>query len=129
MLPPLDQAYLGALSPAHAVSIEGGMTCVVIPSFSLPAGFTSASADLLLRLPAGYPDLQPDMWWFCPLVQRINGQPIEATQLMENYLGRTWQRWSRHLNAGQWRPGLDSIESYLALVRRELRRASGLLAA
>jgi len=125
MLPDLDQAYLGALAPGNNVSIEGGMTCVVIPGFPLPGGFTIPSADLLLRLPPGYPDLPPDMWWFCPSVQRADGHPIEATQSLENHLGRTWQRWSRHLNAGQWRPGVDSLESYLALVRRELHAASG----
>lgn len=129
MLPPVDQAHLEALAPGNKISVDGGMICIVIPSFSLPAGFTLSLADLLLRLSPGYPDVPPDMWWFCPAVQRVDGQVIAATQLMENHLGRTWQRWSRHLNPGQWRPGVDSVESYLALVRKELAIASGRLAA
>lgn len=129
MLPPSDMEYLRERAPGHSVANEGGMTCVVIPGFSLGSGFTQAAADLLLRLPQGYPDVRPDMWWFCPAVQRTDGQVIAATQLRQHYLAREWQRWSRHLNHGQWRSGVDGIESYIALVRRELHAASGRAAA
>ena len=54
MLPPIDQDYLQARAPGCAVSLDSGMICVVVPSFPLPAGFTTASADLLLRLSPGY---------------------------------------------------------------------------
>lgn len=124
MLPPVDQEYLQARAPGHAVSLEGGMIALVIPSFPLPMGFTATTADLLLRLSPGYPDVQPDMWWFEPAVRRKDGQTIAATESQEPHLGRTWQRWSRHLNPGQWRSGVDSLESYLTLVRRELETAA-----
>lgn len=129
MLPPIDQDYLQVRVPGSIISLDGGMICVVIPSVPLPTGFTHANADLLLRLSPGYPDVQPDMWWFCPAVRRADGRPITATDSQENYLGRTWQRWSRHLNPGQWRSGIDSLESYLALVRKELEAAARSLAA
>lgn len=124
MLPQIDQDFLRVRAPSSAVSLEKSMICVVIPSFSLPAGFTADFADLLLRLPPGYPDVAPDMWWFAPAVRRKDGREIPATQSVESYLGREWQRWSRHLSPGQWRPGVDSIESYLALVRKELDNAA-----
>ncbi len=124
MLPLLDQDYLQARVPNFAVSLDGGMLCIVIPSFPLPACLTAASADLLVRLSPGYPDLPPDMWWFAPAIRRTDGLEIPATQLQESYLGRSWQRWSRHLTPGQWRSGIDSIESYLALVRKELNAAA-----
>jgi hypothetical protein len=38
-------------------------------------------------------------------------------------VGRSWQRWSRHFAAGQWQSGIDGLESFLALVRRELERS------
>jgi hypothetical protein len=129
MLPTIDQNYLEARAPGSSVTLEGGMICVVIPAFSLPEGFTHSSADLLLRLSPGYPDIAPDMWWFEPAVRRIDGRLIPATESQEVYLGRTWQRWSRHLNSGQWRSGLDSLESYLALVRKEVAAAAAALAA
>lgn len=124
MLPPIDHEYLQARAPGHAVSLEGGMVVIVIPSFPLPIGFTDAAADLLLRLAPGYPDVPPDMWWFAPAVRRTDGHVIAATDSQEVHLGRTWQRWSRHLNPGQWRSGIDSLESYLALVRKELESAA-----
>ena len=124
MLPPIDQDYLQARAPGHAVALDGGMIAIVIPSFPLPTGYTATAADLLLRLSPGYPDVPPDMWWFEPAVRRTDGQTIAATESQEPYLGRIWQRWSRHLNPGQWRSGIDSLESYLALVRMELDAAA-----
>jgi hypothetical protein len=129
MLPLIDQDYLKARAPDSAVSLDGGMICIVISSFPLPPGFTASSADLLLRLSPGYPDVPPDMWWFEPAVRRTDGRAIPATESQEFYLGRIWQRWSRHLNPGQWRSGIDSIESYLALVRKELDTAARSLVA
>lgn len=124
MLPLIDQSYLETRPQGGTILLDGGMICVVIPTFPLPTGFTQASADLLLRLSPGYPDVPPDMWWFCPAVQRTDGQVITATELTENYLGRAWQRWSRHFNPGQWRSGVDSLESYIALIRQELKTAA-----
>lgn len=129
MLPPIDQVHLDERAPGSTVTQEGGMICVVIPKLDLPQGFTHSQSDLLVRLSPGYPDVPPDMWWFDPPVRRIDGQPIAATQLQESYLGRVWQRWSRHLTPGQWRTGIDSLESYLSLVRKELTAAARAIAA
>ena len=129
MLPANDLEYLAANAPGHSITLEGGMICVVIPHFQLPDGLSVREADLLLRLFPGYPDIPPDMWWFSPAIFGPNGAAIVCTQLTEIYLARSWQRWSRHLSPGQWRSGLDSIESYLAIVRRELTAASGRAAA
>lgn len=129
MLPSIDQEHLQARALDSTVALEGNMICVVLPEFALPCGFTVGNADLLLRLSPGYPDVAPDMWWFSPAVVRADGRAIAATEHQEVYLGRTWQRWSRHLNPGQWRSGIDSLESYLALVRKELDSAVAALAA
>ena len=122
MLPPNDTKYLTERGINHSVAPEANMTCVVLPSFRLPTGFDRTESDLLVRLSPGYPDVAPDMWWFDPPVRRRDGQPIPATEVIERYLGRSWQRWSRHFAAGQWRSGVDGLESFLALVRKELER-------
>ena len=129
MLPQTDKDALISRALEHTVSVEGGMTCVIITNYPLPAGLNRQSADLLIRLSPGYPDVPPDMWWFNPAIARPDGVPIAATQSVENYFGRQWQRWSRHLPAGVWRSGTDSIESYLALVNRELITAANARAA
>ena len=124
MLPANDLEYLRSLSPGHTVQLDGGMTCVLVPGFLLGEGFALAQSDLLLRLAPGYPDVPPDMWWFNPPVRRTDSAEIIATQAREQLLGREWQRWSRHLTPGQWRSGIDSLESYIAIIRRELRASA-----
>jgi hypothetical protein len=124
MLPPIDLEHLREKAPGHQLSSEAGVVCVVIPAFPLGEGFDPPQSDLLIRLAPGYPDVPPDMWWFDPPVRRKDGVAIVATQARERHLGKEWQRWSRHLTPGQWRSGVDSIESYLAIVRRELVAAA-----
>lgn len=120
MLPDADSAYLVERQIPHQVTTEQGMLNVVLPDFELPTGMDRLESDLLIRLAGGYPDIAPDMWWFDPAVRLASGQPIPATDSVETYLGRQWQRWSRHFQPGQWQPGRDGLESYLALIRREL---------
>lgn len=129
MLPAIDQDYLLARFPGHNVVPDGGLIAIVLPGIALPAGFTVQESDLLLRLQPGYPDVPPDMWWFSPDIVRSDGIEIAATQVREVYLGRAWQRWSRHLNPGQWKSGIDTLESFLALVSGQLRAAAHGLAA
>lgn len=120
-LPTLDSQYISERGFLHQVSVENGMTCVVLPDWPLPHGYNRSSSNLLIRLQAGYPDVPPDMWWFEPFVQFADGSEIPATQVRELHLGRTWQRWSRHLRADQWRAGIDGLETYLALVSTDLQ--------
>ncbi|MBI2220396.1 MAG: hypothetical protein HYU53_04250 [Acidobacteria bacterium] len=124
-LPAEDRAYLEGRGQTYEVVPEANMICVVLPGFPLPPGYDRRESDLLLRLSPGYPDVPPDMWWFGPAVNLTNGQPIPATNCVEQHLGRSWQRWSRHFNGGQWKSGVDSLESFVALIRQELRRYTG----
>jgi Prokaryotic E2 family E len=123
-LPADDLAHLAERSIAHQILHEANMTCVVLPAFPLPVGYDRSEADLLLRLSAGYPDVPPDMWWFDPPVRLSDGRTVQATECSEQYLERTWQRWSRHFEQGQWRSGIDCLETFLALVRKELQRCA-----
>jgi hypothetical protein len=125
LLPPDDTKYLAERvgNGGHTLTSEANMTCLVFHDFHLSVGFDHDKSDLLLRLQPGYPDVPPDMWWFEPPVRRADGQPIPNADLIEHYLGRNWQRWSRHLTAGQWRSGVDGLESFLALLRKELERS------
>lgn len=123
-LPPADAAFLAERYPDHKVVIENGMVCIVIPRWPVPPGYSHSHVDLLIRLVPGFPDVPPDMWWTAPIVALVSGRPIPAADLIETHLGRTWQRWSRHLPAGAWAPGSDSLQSYLAQIRTELQRTA-----
>ena len=121
-LPAIDMAFLNERGIAHEIIPEAGMTCVTLPQWPLPKGFDRDVSDLLVRLPPGYPDTPPDMWWFSPAVLRSDGRALPNTNVIERYLGRSWQRWSRHFSSGQWKSGIDGLESYLALIRQDLGR-------
>jgi Prokaryotic E2 family E len=122
MLPQYDAACLSERGIRYSVSTEANMICVVLHDYRLPLGYDHGQADLLLRLSPGFPDIRPDMWWFAPAIRLSDGRVIKATEVTEHHLGRSWQRWSRHFNEGQWRSGIDSLESYLALIGKELER-------
>jgi hypothetical protein len=123
-LPSSEATYLTERGFEHSIASEANMTCVVIRGYVLPPGYDQAQSDLLLRLSAGFPDVPPDMWWFSPAVRLRDGRAIPATDVIEHHIGRSWQRWSRHFNPGHWRSGTDSLESFLALIRKELERCA-----
>ena len=79
MLPPTDETYLADRGINHSVSVEANMTCVVLPGYHLPPGYDRQHADLLLRLSPGFPDVQPDMWWFDPAIRLKDGRTVKAT--------------------------------------------------
>lgn len=124
-LPDADIVYLSEKQLKYELSVESNMTCIVLPNWRLPVGYDREASDLLLRLSAGYPDVAPDMWWFNPAVRLADGRVVQATEATEQHLGRTWQRWSRHFSAGLWQSGIDGLESFLALIRREVERCVG----
>lgn len=117
-----DAAYLAAKHLEFETLEEAGHVCVVIREVRLPPGFDHETTDILIRLPAGYPDAAPDMFWCDPPVHRADGTSVPASELMEPHLGRSWQRFSRHLTPGTWRPGVDRLASFLALIMEDLRR-------
>lgn len=123
-LPEADVACLAERGIQYSISAEANMTCIVFPGYQLPPGYDRPASDLLVRLNPGFPDVPPDMWWFNPPIHLADGRKVQATEVKERHLGRDWQRWSRHFNSGQWRSGIDSLESFLALIHRELERCA-----
>ena len=122
-LPDADMRYVSGLGIEYQIEIEFGMTCILLRSWPLPVGFNRSAVDLLMRLSPGYPDVRPEMWWFSPSVHASDGTAVRYTDVYERYLGRRWQRWSRHLRPDQWRSGVDGLENYVALIRNEIHRS------
>jgi hypothetical protein len=124
MLRPADAEALKRLGLPYKVNWQNGFTLLQIKDYPAGAGLTPDRVTLLLRLPTGFPDVYPDMFWLDPPVQTVTGRPIAGTQVHEVHLGRSWQRWSRHV-IGNWRPGIDNLSTYLAYVRRCLDQEQG----
>jgi hypothetical protein len=123
-LPEPDVEFLARSGIAHRIFEDGGMLNVELIGFPLPEGLNVGQANILFRLSTSYPDTPPDMWWAIPHLQSATGGVIAATELVETYDGRSWQRWSRHLDPTLWRSGIDGLESYVRLLRTELGSAA-----
>jgi hypothetical protein len=117
-----DVAYLRSKGFDFEAQVEGNMISLVIKGYTLPAGYQPTEVDLLLRLPPQFPQVSPDMFWTDPVISYLNGGSPSQTQVRESYVGRTWQRWSRHFGRSRWRPGTDDLRSYLRLIRATLEK-------
>ena len=102
---------------------DGAFTHVVVSEFPLPDGLSANATDLLIRLPQGFPDATPDMFWVDPAIQLVSGDSIPGTEVEESYDGRVWQRWSRHIGSG-WRAGIDDLDTYIGYIRSCLGTAA-----
>lgn len=124
-LPEADARFLNRAQIAYRTFDDGsGMLNVELLDFELPPGLSASSANILFRLAATYPDTPPDMWWAIPHLRSAAGGVIAATEHLQTFDGRVWQRWSRHLDPSSWHPGVDSLESYVQLLRTELQAAA-----
>lgn len=121
MLDEADHEWLRKRGFDYEVIEEGGWTNLIIKGYSLPSGFDREQVDLLIRLASGFPDSPPDMFWVEPTVRLAStGGYAPASEQQEVHVGRTWQRFSRHLGPGAWRPGIDSLESWMGSIRQLL---------
>jgi hypothetical protein len=123
-LPPADRAHLEARGISYEVLAESGQTAVILKAYDIPSGkFDHAVADILILLPAGYPDALVDMFYCDPWLRLAStNQYAKAADVPHVFGGRTWQRWSRHNDA--WRPGVDGIHTVLARIDRALKEAA-----
>lgn len=122
-LPARDAAFLDERGYVWELLPDpSGGACVVVKSFDVAGGgFSPSPTNIMVRIPPQYPMTALDMWYCDPPIRlAVNGQFARASEVMEPHVGRTWQRFSRHLN-GAWRPGVDSLRSFFVLIQRELQ--------
>ena len=122
MLPAEDVRYLAGKGYTYLCEQVGSTTLLIIKDYALPPGFAPVASDLMLEIPGGYPDAGLDMFWMYPAVHlsATSGHPPAADVFEPKFGGLNWQRFSRH--GYPWRPGEDSIVSYLLWVRQSLER-------
>ena len=120
MLPERDILYLADRGLAYEVSSDQGMTCVVVKDWPLPAGLSPGRSTCCSGLRPAIPISRRTCGGSARTSRATAARPIQATQVTEGYLGRTWQRWSRHLPAGVWRSGVDGLESFFAVIRADV---------
>jgi hypothetical protein len=115
-LPSMDRVYLEQHETVHEVVEDGNQLGVILKGVKLPEGkFDAVTADLLILLPAGYPDACPDMFYLLPWVRlKATGQFPSKADNAHNFNGQSWQRWSRH--SPEWRAGVDGLHTMIARV-------------
>ena len=118
-----DRTFLESKYPLHSVFAEGGHICVVLEAFALPDGLVPSVSDLLIRLPSGYPDRRPDMFWFSDAITREDGVKPKAVGSKLTLQGRVWHRWSRHMKAEEWAV-TSGLRAYVGYVQMCLRDAA-----
>jgi len=123
-LPSADRRYLEGRAIEFREVEEGANKGVVLEAFGLPENrFDFGEVDILILLPAGYPDTPPDMFYLVPWVKLAskNAYP-NAANVAFGYAGKNWQRWSRHNN--EWRPGVDGIWTMIKRIEHALENAA-----
>jgi len=103
------------------VTPEAGRTLVVVRDQSLPGHWNRDTTDILIQVPQGYPLSALDMFWVQPGLRLADGRMPHCGEVLESYLGTTWQRFSWHYPPGvKWNPTRDGILSHLRFARARL---------
>ncbi len=121
-LPPrLEEELVELRGRNHQIDVteDPDFISVVLIDFALGDGYSREFSDLLLRVPRAYPDAGPDMFWTTPDLLLANGQPPQSGEVIEQYLGRPWRRFSWHRPV--WNPSIDNLHAYLEFIRKRLR--------
>lgn len=122
-LPEADEDFLVRLGFRWETICERNRRWLVIYGFPLPLGFTVVITDVAIEILAGYPPGPLDMAYFFPALKRSDGKAIPQTQHVEQIVGKSWQRWSRHRTGDcPWISGEDSLETHVEFVRAFLER-------
>lgn len=121
LIPEIDRDFLREKGYEFTASRVGADVHVVINQFKVPEAYDVEATNLLIILPAGYPNANLDMFRTLPDVRLKSGNwPLNADN-REVHNGVSWQRWSRHFNT-TWRQGVDNLRTFIASVKRELEK-------
>jgi len=124
VLPESERTYLIEKGLTFQEITEGGQHGVVLKQFHLPAGkYDQESADILILLPAGFPDAPPDMFYLFPWakLKEANRYP-RAADAAHQFGGISWQRWSRH--SSEWRAGRDGLATFIKRIQHAIETAT-----
>lgn len=121
-LPSADRRFLEAHGLTYEIVNEAGVGAVVIKDFALPPGkFDQDKVDVMIQLPAGYPDASVDMFYTLPWIRlKATNSYAACADVPQIFAGSTWQRWSRHAD---WRPGIDGIRTMVTRAQTAFEKA------
>jgi hypothetical protein len=119
ILPEQDAEYLASKCAKVEVIKNASDVHVIFQDYAFPEAYQTRQANLLIVIPAGYPNAKLDMFWTCPDVKLATGKWPTSSEVHQDFHGKSWQRWSRHIN---WRSGVDSLRTFVTSTQREIAR-------
>lgn len=119
LIPEIDRDFLQEKEFVYQLIPFSGGVYLVIQNYPFPEAYTPREADLLVVLPAGYPNAPVDMFFTRPNVLLVNGNWPLNSAAQAIYNNQPWQQWSRHI---QWRIGVDNLRTFFAAVKKELMK-------
>ena len=119
LIPEPDKQYLKDKQFTYELTKVASEIHLVLRNWPFPEAYNPRVADVLIRIPPGYPMGQLDMFYTSPTIMKTNGAFPEACQQMENHSDRTWQRWSRH---HPWRSGIDNLRTFITAMTVEINK-------
>ena len=122
ILPEEDREYLEKRGLPWETIVENGAQWLLVNEFPVPDGYNQKVVTAALSIHPQYPDVQIDMVYFYPILERsdLKAIPNLTPQALD---GKNFQRWSRHLNGDEtWRLGVDGVGTHLLKVTEWLRR-------
>lgn len=122
-LPSADRRFLEDNGLTYEIIGEAGSSGVVIKDFPLPPGkFDRDTVDVMIQLPAGYPDASVDMFYTTPWIKlKAGGRYPNCADVAHQFAGTNWQRWSRH---AEWRAGIDGVRTMVARADLAFQKAA-----
>ena len=122
-LPEVDETYLRDKGHKWQLFPDGKGACLVLSDFAVAADlYDRDKTDLMIRIPAQYNIAGLDMFYVSPeLKLSATGSYPDRASHFETHIERRWQRFSRHLTTTPWRPGVDGLRMFMALIQKELQ--------
>lgn len=119
LIPEADRDFLKEKEYHFNILPHEGAIHLILEQIPFPEAYVPRVADILIIIPAGYPNAQLDMFWTFPDVKLANGSWPETSEHHQDFHGKNWQRWSRH---GTWRAGVDNLRTFISSVKREIEK-------
>jgi len=121
-LPEDDELFLRGKGFDWSLIPDGEGTLLILKAFPLNADkYDRSTTELMIRIPAQYNMAKLDMWYVDPPIRLKGGNYPHQAGVFETHGGKSWQRFSRHLAEGTWRPGVDGLPMFFTFINGELK--------
>lgn len=115
-------------APYGPVEKAPDLAWFIVPHWTLRNGWNKVQTQLLVFIPPGYPATPPDNFYADGDLLLASGSKPGSADL-EAQIGKSWLRFSYHVEAGDWKPHAvptdgHNLLTFLAGVAKRLEEVS-----